>query len=262
MKSSRALVFLVALLTVPALAGAGVITNGIDTWTTPGDGSSFIDFGDDPIPAGFFCVDSEPFSGRITWRGVPLVSKPAAALGEADTIVQRLDNVVFDREGHATTRLQVRALSLGSLEPIHTRCGSFEVFASLQGVQPVTSMQLFEQEPGSGYFEAMLAMNVKLTFNPIRGVTLRPVVLERVVELRTAGAPWSSEPPENLVGQVGGFVLVDTDGDRNADTFLPGQSAFHPRGGDTPHQIEKCMGPIGAICHVDPTTGKCHCAYP
>lgn len=263
MNSRRALgVLVAALLCAPALAGAAVITNGIDTWTTPGDGSSYIDFADDPIPAGFFCIGSEPFMGRVHWVGVPLASEPEGALGAADTIVQRLDNVVLGPEGRGTTRLQVRAVVLTSLEPIHTNCGSFDLTASLRaGPQPLTTMEIFEDRPGSGTFDATLAMNVKLTFEKVRGLSSRPLVLDRFVELQTQGAPWSSDAPEDLEGQVGGFVLIDTDGDERADTFLPGQSNFHPLGGNAPHQIATCEGPGGTTCH---TIGgsECHCATP
>lgn len=64
MQPKRIFVFLIAaLLVLPA--GAATITNGIDAWVTPGDGSSFASFADDPIPAGFFCAGSEPFTGVI-----------------------------------------------------------------------------------------------------------------------------------------------------------------------------------------------------
>ncbi|MEM8934323.1 MAG: hypothetical protein AAGE94_24230, partial [Acidobacteriota bacterium] len=83
-------------------------------------------------------------------------------------------------------------------------------------------------------------------------------------------------PKANLAGQIGGFVLIDTDNDGTADTYLPGQSAFHPRGSHTeekfeiledPNVVLCSQTPRGAICHPAGYTDqngnpKCHCAYP
>ena len=98
----RLSVLIIALsvfLAVPVLAADRIITNGIDLWATRGDGSTFSDFAKSPIPAGFFCLDSEPFTGRIAFKGVPIATGQAGALGNADTIVQRLDNAVFNKQG-------------------------------------------------------------------------------------------------------------------------------------------------------------------
>lgn len=267
MKLSQNLSFLLVLsLLIPALAGAAAITNGIDTWITPPDGSSFADFSDNPIPAGFFCVGSKPFSDRIAWKGVPLVSEPSDALGNADTIIQRLDDAVFDRRGRAATRLQVSALSLASLEPIQTSCGAFDVTASLAGTQPVTTMEIVEQEEGKGYFNASLSLTTKITFTPVGVSTARSLVLDHSVVLDSQGVSWARERADGRsIGQVGGFVLVDTNGDQRPDTYLPGQSAFHPRGTEVPAWEEAtqsrpdCYTQPPGLCHDGP--GHCHCNY-
>ena len=88
------------LLALPAAAADRVIVNGIDPWVTVAQGKTFADFSAQPIPAGFFCALSEPFTGRINLRGVPLVTGEPGALGKADTIIQRLDDaleLVFTR---------------------------------------------------------------------------------------------------------------------------------------------------------------------
>lgn len=254
------------LAAAPLLAANGVVTNGIDTWTTPGDGSSYLDFGEEPIPAGFFCPRSEPFSGRILWRGEPLAAQPSDALGSADTIVQRLDDAVFDRAGKASTRLQMRALSLASIHPIRTRCGTYDVKASLNGIQPIGEMEIETQDGESGLYLARMTIHVKLVFTPSEvAAENRPIVLERndVEVVSSSRSVWSSSPPEGSAkGQVGGFVLVDTDGDRVADTYLPGQSNFHPRGGgkeEATASWNQCQNTPEMSCHQ--ASYGCHCVH-
>src|SRR5215475_12058832 len=106
------------LLAVPALSADRVVTNGIDLWKTPGDGTTFADFSKEAIPAGFFCNKSERFTGKIVFRGVPIATSQPGALGVTDTIVQRLDNAPFDKRGVATTRIQVRAMQFESVAPV------------------------------------------------------------------------------------------------------------------------------------------------
>src|SRR5215210_15053 len=110
--------FLVSSLVAPVFAADRVIQNGIDVWMTPADGSTFVDFAKTPIPAGFFCSGSAPFTGRVAFQGEPVVTGTPGALGATDTIVQRLDDAVFNKRGVAVTRTQVRALSLRSVAPL------------------------------------------------------------------------------------------------------------------------------------------------
>ncbi|HEY9420289.1 MAG TPA: hypothetical protein VIW92_02655, partial [Thermoanaerobaculia bacterium] len=108
-----------------AFAADRVIQNGIDAFSTPGDGSTFVDFAKKPIPAGFFCPGSAPFTGKVAFKGEPIVTGTPGALGTTDTIVQRLDDAAFNKRGVARTRVQFRALSLKSLAPLATECGKF-----------------------------------------------------------------------------------------------------------------------------------------
>ena len=47
---------------LPLLAAETTIQRGIDVFTTRGDGSTYIDFGQNPLPAGFFCKSSAAFT--------------------------------------------------------------------------------------------------------------------------------------------------------------------------------------------------------
>src|SRR5689334_9523224 len=84
----------------PALAD-NVVHKGVDMWTTV-QGFAQTSFAKDPLPAGFFCPGSAPFTGRVIMRGAPVAMKPA--IGQpVDTVVARLDDAAFNAKGEATT---------------------------------------------------------------------------------------------------------------------------------------------------------------
>lgn len=254
--------FLVSSFVAPVFAADRVIQNGIDVWMTPADGSTFVDFAKTPIPAGFFCSGSAPFTSKVAFRGEPIVTGTPGALGTADTIVQRLDDAAFNKRGVAVTRIQFRALSLKGLAPIETSCGKFMASARLDGVQPVTRMVITRDDAKGGRFSAPLALNVKVSFQPVGRITGE--VFEVPVEVRfpgTVSVPWRTK---TVAPEPAGFVRVDTDGDRVADTYLPGTSNFIA-GQSARQPIEK-LGTRGQyICHQnfddpsDPT--KQHCFW-
>lgn len=214
------------LLTVPALAADRTIYNGIDLWATRGDGSTFADFSKSPIPAGFFCFQSEPFAGRVVFRGVPVATGTDGALGRTDTIVQRLDNATFNKRGVATTRIQVRALNFEGVNPVKTACGDFKVTATLDGEQPITRMRIIRDNAKGGHYMAPIGVNLKLSFEPVTGGTSEAIELKRgFLFPADPRAEWSSAAGSGG-RQQGGFILVDTDGNRQPDTYLPGTSNF------------------------------------
>ncbi|MEM9554467.1 MAG: hypothetical protein AAGC60_09420 [Acidobacteriota bacterium] len=249
--------------------GEDVIRNGVDLWRTPA-GYSSLDFSDNPVPAGFFCSYSEPFTGRVVWTGVPLATQPKDSLNGTDTIVQRLDDAVFDDQGVATTRIRVRALSMASVEPIHTECGSFHVAVRLDdGEQPTTEMRIVREREGGGSFTSELALNVRLTFTPVKGGTPLELTQSTVLPGSTLGA-WSSEPPRRAGDESGsafrkalsGFVTVDTNNDGLTDLTLPGVSNFYASGRELQQGgivARGCVPPPGLpYCHTE-WGGKCHC---
>lgn len=210
---------LLSLFAIPAVAD-DVIGSGIDVWATVADGKTFAAFDLEPIPAGFFCGKSAPFTGRIAFKGVPVSSE----LGRTDTIVERLDDAAFNDKGVASTRIQVRALSLVSTAPVKTACGSYNVKVSLDGRQPVTRMRIVQDHDNGGRFFAPLALNVKMTFVPVSGKG-RELEITRNIRFRTTQIIWSFRVP-NAGVEKAGFVRVDTDGDGREDTFIPGTSNF------------------------------------
>ena len=208
------------------LAAAPVIERGIDVFTTPADGKTFYDFARDPIPAGFFCKNSKPFKGRVNFKGLPLVTEAPGQLGSTDTVVERLDDAVFNDAGRAITRVQFRALSLVSIAPIKTNCGEFHTYVSLRAKQRVTKMNIFRTRENGGHFIAPLAVDARMTFIPVKPqkAEARKLELMGKVTFPAISIPWSLTDGAKKLD----FVVVDTNGDLIADRLLPGPSNFFP----------------------------------
>jgi hypothetical protein len=248
------------LVALPALAADRSIQSGVDLWYTPGNGKTYIDFAKIPIPAGFFCFKSTPFRGKVVFEGVPVATGEIGVLAKTDTIVQRLDEAVFNKNGVARTRIQVRALHFQSVKPIQTACGAFNVEVRLKGPQPITSMKIVRQNEHGGRFFAPIWVNGKVVFTPVGKRSSEVLEITRNVRFPAhQGIAWADR-----LGGLGierlGFVLVDTDNDRVPDTYLPGTSSnfaagvrFNPaRGaGLQPYALD------ANGCHVDPSEGHC-----
>lgn len=265
-KSILAALVCLFLLGLSPLAADSTIQRGIDAFTTVGDGKTSYDFAQTPIPAGFFCKRSEPFAGRVTFKGLPLTTGTPGQLSGADTVIERLDDAVFDANGTAATRIQFRALSLVSTAPIKTACGAFHVYVSLRGKQRVTKMNIYRTQEGGGNFVAPLAVNTRVTFIPVkpaRKQAARMLELAADFTFPANPLPWSFLTGTRVKRL--GSVIVDTNGDQTPDTLLPGTSNFSP--GSSPARFmsaNTCPDPcdMEPSCHTDPSTGKQHCTTP
>ena len=239
-----------------ATADGVVIERGIDIWHTPADASTRADFRMDPIPAGFFCRDSRPFQGSLVFQGAPVETQPADALAGADTVIHRLDDVAFDGPGARETRIQVAALSLVSMLPVETRCGQFNVRATLAGEQPVTHMQIAYDGIQGGTYAAPLDLVVRLVFTPVGDNGLEPRQLVQKIALNPApDSRWT-----HASGRRGfdGHILVDTDGDHRPETLLPGPTGdFYP--GDANARNSRFPGPCFGIITCHANSGHDHC---
>ena len=227
--SSLAALAIALLVGIPALAADTVIQRGIDVFTTTTDGSTFYNFARNPIPAGFFCKSSKPFTGRVSFKGLPLETGAPGQLGNADTVVERLDDAVFDAHGTAVTRIQFRALSLASIAPIQTACGAFHVYVSLADKQRVTTMRISRTHEDGGSFVAPLAVNARITFIPVkppRNKSSRKLELTKSFTFPAKPELWSltGGPRSKQIGSV----VVDTNGDLTPDTLLFGTPNFWP----------------------------------
>ena len=256
------------LIALPSFAADRSIQSGLDLWVTKGDGSTFIDFSKNPIPSGFFCFKSTPFRGKVAFQGVPVATGEARVLGKTDTIVQRLDEAVFDRNGVAWTRIQVRALQFESVKPIQTACGAFNVEVRLNGPQPITSMKIVRKNDHGGRFFAPIWVNGKVVFTPVGRRSGEILEMTRNVRFpANQGISWADREG----GKVGkgaietaGFVLADTDGDRAPDTYLPGTSSnfaagvrYIPADGRTANLKQYIYDENG--CHWEAAREEGHC---
>lgn len=259
------------VLTIPTgVTGDGAVARvpaGTDFWRTAGEGLTYYSFADDPLPADFFCAGSAPFDGVVSFEGRPVATEPAGAFGRADTIVERLDPVVFDSLGNAKTRVVVRALSLVSSAPIETSCGSFDVTARLSGEQPVETMRFRRTAAGGGTASAPLALDIALDFTPVGstgGVTHSAVAEIRFPVLEMG---WQPEGRQ-LARRAAARVRVDSDGDGVPDLAVPG--ARNVQLGSAPGVAERiyregCVDNGDGtyecpLCHT--SYGEKHCYWP
>jgi hypothetical protein len=249
------------LLGLSPLSADPMIQRGIDVFTTAGDGKTFYDFSYNPIPGDFFCKGSKAFIGRVTFKGLPLTTGTPGQLWGADTVVERLDDAVFEDTGSAVTRIQFRALSLVSITPIKTACGAFHVYISLSGKQRVTTMNILRTQEGGGNFVAPLAVDVRMTFIPVkpaRNKGARKLELTESFTFPASPLPWSLTA--GATAKRIGPVVVDTDGDLIPDALLPGTSNFSP--GQSPSRFTNkgsCSCCPEELCHAD--SGQEHCNY-
>ncbi|MCP3962933.1 MAG: hypothetical protein GY719_34270 [bacterium] len=247
------------LLTATAWAG-DVIESGADLWRTPADGNTYYDFGKDPIPAGFFCTGSAAFTQRVVFQGMPLATSPPNALGGIDTVIHRLDDATFNRQGRAVTRVRPAAISLVASAPVRTSCGNFGIEASLHGRQPTAEMVIVKEGPHGGYFHSALSLNLRLDFRPESGHGKTLSLVRRVDFPFSTKIPWANAPGEGGVVSKG-LVSVDSNGDGVANKFLPATSNF-AAGWSVPAQGSKALVPVDEFCHAGYGGGDQHCYYP
>lgn len=226
---------------------------GIDVFRTLGGGKTYYDFAKNPVPAGFFCKSSARFTSRVALKGLPVETGIPGQLQGMDTIVERLDEAVFDPLGVAETRVRFRALSMVSIEPIKTSCGAFHVYVTLAGRQPITKMQIYRTQERGGSFHAPLAANVRLTFLPVKGRDSRKLELKGKVNFPGQEIPWSFRSGTDI--KQFRPAVVDTNGDLIPDAQLPGTSNF---AAGFPPEGAKAIGSCSCcVCHS--ADGEEHC---
>lgn len=246
-KRSAIFVGLVLLLAaLPVAAADAVIQRGIDPWTTVPE-LTFASFRDNPLPAGFFCGDFSGFTGQIWLKGVPLASSDPEAMGTTDTIIERLDNAAFNKNGVARTRVRLRALQMQGVETLKTVCGDYEVKVMLDGEQPLSKMRIVRENATGGRFFVPLAVNTKIVFTRVDDPSEQ---FEFPRAVRFGISPNHHWTYGKLVpgAKRVNHMMVDTDWDGTPDTFLPGTSNFHP-GGVSGEKAEFCMDAQFADSH-------------
>jgi hypothetical protein len=154
-----------------------------------------------PIPAGFFDPGSEPFTGRINFRGVAL---DPDNLNNADTIVERHGDPVTaaDPVGTmGTVTIEIVALNLTSVSPFVITYGGgqeelwrVDVDLSVVGQQQGT-LTATKTHPNGGTFDSVLPVRPRFTFTRLEDGAVR------VLDTGLAGMP-----PVVLQGHAMSFV--------------------------------------------------------
>lgn len=157
----------VAVMACVALSGCpphqiATVPPGVDCFSTPAEESA-ARLSENPLPAGFFGPDSAPFDGDICFRGDPQIA--------LDTCVERLDELKFDENGRASTRIELTELELVGCEPIVVQIGDRETTWDVRGTvstaNPTTGrMEVTRSSDRGGEFEAEFGLLMRMTFTP------------------------------------------------------------------------------------------------
>ncbi len=247
-----------ALLAAPVLTADTVISRGTDAFTTTGDGSTFVSFAGNPLPAGFFCPGSAPFTDTIALKGKPIATD-SKKLSAIDTIVERLDDAAFDDKGVAVTRVRLQALSLVGTAPIQTSCGSYRVVVGLAGQQRETVMRITRESELGGTYVSPLAVDTRVVFVPIKGNTSpRRTVSVSINFPSHAPTPWALVSTTELAVQKP--FLIDANGDGKPETSVSGAGNFLAGARHTDGGIQAIGGQGTYICH-DSGTEEEHCYW-
>jgi hypothetical protein len=223
------------LVALPVLAERPIdrVPSGLDYWQTLSGGATAYSFASNPIPAGFFCAGSAAYTGNVSFEGVPVHTIPARILGTTDTIIERLDDAVFDAQGNGRTRIRGRSLNLVSTEPLKSSCGQYNVTANLTADQPDSPMVFHRTFAYGGTFDAQLKLRVNINFTNVASGRVFSVV--RDVYLPTVNStPFA-------MGAVA--TACATPVDAAAVTFADGRPLFsNPR----PARSEKALATADA----------------
>ena len=265
MKRVIACTLALGVFLVSAAMAQPTIAPGVDVFQTSTGTPTFADFSTNPIPAGFFCPGSAPFTGSIQLKGVPLSTAPAGATANGDIVVERTAAGVFSG-GVATIPVVVRALRLTGVNNLTITCGDgsttvWRVDTCLCGQQPTTSITVkVDQACGCGHFNGTLQLRICLTFTNLRtGAVAGPVT--QTVKMNIVNMPWCPNPGAGEPS-VPPFN-VDTNCDGLPDRQLPGSSNFHP-GWNCGNQGVDCLTQYASLthCHDGPTPTHKLCVNP
>ena len=249
------------------------VTPGLDAFYTPGNGGTWQEFRDQTmIPAGFFGPGSEPFEGRVIYRGTPLQGFSEGGepydLGQADTLVRRMGDACLVPGGAASVPIQIVALSLQSVQPITVRyvAGPAEQWnvrvhlSSAVPQQPGLLTMVQDEELAGGTFTATFPVRPRLVFTRLGGPpTTRELDLGLLPHIPpdlfvVTNGNWTSYAPPQFPKvslPPGGFV--DHDGN-------PATPPVGPLEGTTPNfhpgiKVERCTRTTATVKESAPLTG-------
>jgi len=225
------LAFLIGILTPCALATD--VPAGSDLFETPGPATGISATSEDffyaPLPSGFFGAGSDPFSGKVYFKGSPLTVSAGSiipATAPVDTIVKRTGAAVLpsDTSSTAVVPIEIVALSLVSIDPITVTftappgTSMYSVSACLASpptTQTPGTMTIHHTCAGGGTFESSLPVKARLTFTKVAGALGAAVV---VMDPATLPVPlvvplgyWSHSAPGLGIASSAAGGTVDHD---------------------------------------------------
>ncbi len=240
------------LVAVSALAQEdNVIPRGVDLWRTPGNGSTIAEL---HLPPGFLDRDCPAFDGEVVLEGVPVTTLPEGAFGDADTVIERLNDAVFDDKGVATAKIVVRALHFRAVDPLETGCGQWTAEVGLGREQAVTEMTIVREDARGGFFTAPISVDAVWTLTRKQGKTVRTLGTSNLLvsEERT---PWRSEACPKAPAINRSSVIVDVNNDLKPDLKVAVASRLFNAGWDSQCKAySPCRGKL-----IDPAI---HCYQP
>lgn len=170
----------------------GVIEPGIDMYTTPCGGASYLDFSAFGLGPDFFGTGSDSFTERVNLKGLPL----SAAYGTTDTIVRRTEPADVRNPGDsASVHIEMVALSLVGCDPIKVFYGGVErerwdlsvtVAEPTQGTMTISNTCGFEN---GGTFNSSLVGFPILVFTRVVDPT-HPPTEPKTLDFRQFQIPW------------------------------------------------------------------------
>jgi hypothetical protein len=178
---------IVLVAAVPALA-QDVIPAGTDSWRTAGDGSSYTDLS---LPAGFLDKGCAAFQGRVILAGVPIEAQPKDAYSGGDTLVERLQDAVFDANGVAQVKIIVRGLHFQGANTLKTDCGEWSADVGLAAQQSATVMTIVREDANGGYFQAPISVDTVWTFTRAADGAVRTLTTSNVLT-SDEKSPWQA----------------------------------------------------------------------
>ncbi len=225
-KLKTVLLFLTAVLLLPAASFGDNVVAGYDLLQTVPDLTYKNFSGPFAIPAGFFDPGSDPFEGTVALKGLPIPHYPGCGsfpLGNVDTIVERKTDAFLPFPPSIdTVPIELVQLSLVSVNPIVvTYPTSPPELWNIKIVQSPTvpsvgSMTIDHSYSGGGTFSSTLTVYPLITFTRISP----PDFAIRVIDagqiglpdqLSAVGVPWVHEPRGLSCTSCGGNFVPGID---------------------------------------------------
>ncbi len=207
------------------------IARGIDLHATPGNGSTYLDFGAMPLPPDFFGPGSDPFDGRVELLGVPLM--PGSWVS-ADTVVQRPRDAFVPPGGGDVVPIEIVALNLFCAQNITVTYSNtapelwyFQVCLSSSNPQQPGRLTIHRDLCGDGgSFESFLPVQPRITFTRVTDSVVRVVDPGPIFPFEGRGC-WSAtnRPALGMVTSAPNLFV-----DHDCNPFTP---ALGPLGGTT-----------------------------